>query len=319
MRTGWVIYNPAAGRFPAKPYLEQAARTLAEYDWDIEIMDAGSPKHVFPLTKQAADEGCDAVFVAGGDGTVGAVASALAGTETALGVLPTGTANVLAQELGLPRLNLVHPDALKTAARKLATGRIRRVDLGMCNDKPFLLWAGLGLDAKVVNAMEPRERWEKAFATTQYATEALWKSVQWKGMDLIAQSGGYEWRGRMLISVACNIPAYAGGLLELAPGAKIDDGLLDFWLIGGKTIGDALMRVFQIFRGTHIDAPGVIHFRESHARLQTETETFLQLDGEPQGRVSTMEFSTKKQALAVLVPNHGSPHLFTTADPEDAA
>jgi len=315
MPTGRLIFNPAAGRLPAKPYLERASLVLGEHGWDVELINAENPSNLFPLCQRAAEDGCDALFIAGGDGTVGTAASALAGSETALGVLPTGTANVLAQELGLPRFDLVHLDALERAAKELATGRVRRVDLGMCNEKPFLLWAGIGLDAKVVNAMEPRERWEKAFATTQYATQALWDSLQWKGLDLKAKAGGYEWRGRMLISVACNIPAYAGGLLELAPGAKIDDGLLDFWLIGGETTADTLMRVFQIFRGTHIDAPGVFHFRDSEAILSTETEAYLQLDGEPHGLVNSMVFRTEKQALKVLVPSSGEARLFSPAKP----
>jgi len=314
VRTGRLLYNPASGRLPAKPYLQRAAKVLAQFDWDVDLIDVGSPKNLHPMSVRAVEDGCDAIFVAGGDGTVGTVASALAGSSTALGILPTGTMNVFAQELGLQRFDLVHLDALEKAAKELATGRVRRVDLGMCNNKPFLLWAGLGLDAKVVNALEPRERWEKAFTTTQYATQALWNSLQWDGMPLTAQAGGYQWKGRMLISVACNIPAYAGGLLELAPGAKVDDGLLDFWLIGGETIADALLRVFQVFRGTHVNAPGVIHFRENAAVLKPDTEVDLQLDGEPHGLVKEMSFTTKKQALAVLVPDSGQARLFTPAE-----
>jgi len=312
MRTARLIYNPAAGRIPARTYLERAAKVLEENAWDVEIIQADNPGDLHAIGKQAAEEHCEAVFVAGGDGTIGTVASALANSDTALGILPTGTANVLAQELGIPRFDLVHPNALEQAARSLATGSVRRVDLGICNGQPFLMWAGLGLDAQVVNAMEPRERWEKAFATTQYATQALWNSIQWEGMDLEARAGGYTWQGKMLVAVACNIPAYAGGLLDLAPGAKIDDGLLDFWLIGGETVADALMRVFQIFRGTHVDAPGVIHFREREAHLITKEATYLQMDGEPCGKTGSLQFSTKKQALPLLVPGTGGPRMFSS-------
>jgi len=313
MRTAWLIYNPAAGKIPAKHFLERAAKVLRSNQWDVSIVETGAPGNLQSIGEQAVAEHCDAVFVAGGDGTVGTVASALAGSDTALGVLPTGTANVFAQELGLPRLDLTHLNALEHAALELAKGSIRRADLGRCNGQPFLLWAGLGLDAQVVNAMEPRERWEKAFATTQYATQALWNSIQWEGMDLQARAASYEWRGKMLVAVACNIPAYAGGLLDLAPGAKIDDGLLDFWLIGGESLADALLRVFQIFRGTHIDAPGVIHFREREACFKVEQEMYLQLDGEPHGLTRTMTFSIEKQALPILVPNAGGPRLFSSS------
>ena len=309
-RCAWILYNPAAGRFPAGPLLERALRVLSAAGWDARIVKGEPKKGLFDVAKEAVAQRCDAVFVVGGDGSIGQAASALVGSDTALGVLPAGTANVWAQELGLPRLDWIHVFALEQAAERLASGDVRLVDVGMCNDHAFLLWAGVGLDAQVVNGMEPRERWEKAFATVHYATLALWSAIGWEGMDLKVRTDEEEFEGRYLVAVASNIPAYAGGLVNLAMGAKVDDGLLDFWFIESGKLRDVLVRVAQIFMGRHVDAEGVYHFRASEALLEMEEGLPIQFDGEPKVLDSPLKFSVKKKKLKVLVPSDVDPDLF---------
>ena len=311
-RCAWLLYNPAAGRFPAGPLLERALRVLSAAGWDAHIVKGEPKKGVVDIAKEAVAQRCDAVFVVGGDGSIGQAASALAGSETALGVLPAGTANVWAQELGLPRLDWIHVFALEQAAERLAAGDVRLVDVGVCNDQAFLLWAGVGLDAHVVNSMEPRERWEKAFATVHYATKALWNAIGWEGMDLKVRTDKDEFEGRYLVAVASNIPAYAGGLVDLATGAKVDDGLLDFWFIESGKLRDVLVRVAQIFMGRHVDAEGVDHFRASEAVFEMENGLPIQFDGEPLVLDSPLEFSVHKKALKVLVPGDVNPDLFAS-------
>ncbi|MCJ7566576.1 MAG: diacylglycerol kinase family lipid kinase [Anaerolineales bacterium] len=311
-RCAWLLYNPAAGRFPAGPLLERALRVLTAAGWDAQIVEGEKNKGLTDVAKEAVAQRCDAVFVVGGDGSVGQVASALAGSETALGVLPAGTANVWAQELGLPRLDWIHLFALEQAAESLASGDVRLVDVGECNGQAFLLWAGVGLDAHVVSSIEPRERWEKAFATVHYATLALWNTIGWEGMDLKVRTEKDEFEGRYLVAVASNIPAYAGGLVDLAPGAKVDDGLLDFWFIESGRLRDVLVRVAQIFMGRHVEAEGVYNFQASEAVFELENGLPMQCDGEPKVLDSPLEFSVRRKALKVLVPSDVDPALFAS-------
>lgn len=311
-RCAWLLYNPAAGRFPAGPLLERALRVLAAAGWDAQIVEGRKNKGLTDVAKEAVAQRCDAVFVVGGDGSVGQAAAALAGSETALGVLPAGTANVWAQELGLPRLDWIHLFALEQAAESLASGDVRLVDVGECNGQAFLLWAGVGLDAHVVSSIEPRERWEKAFATVHYATLALWNTIGWEGMDLKVRTEKDEFEGRYLVAVASNIPAYAGGLVDLAPGAKVDDGLLDFWFIESGRLRDVLMRVAQIFMGRHVEAEGVYNFQASEAVFELENGLPIQCDGEPKVLDSPLEFSVRRKALKVLVPSDVDPALFAS-------
>ncbi len=315
-RSAWLLYNPAAGRFPAGPLLERALRVLSAAGWDAQIVKGEQKKGLTDVAKEAVAQRCDAVFVVGGDGSVGQAASALAGTETALGVLPAGTANVWAQELGLPRLDWIHVFALEQAAERLAAGDVRLVDVGECNSQAFLLWAGVGLDANVVNSIEPRERWEKAFATVHYATLALWNTIGWEGVDIKVRTEEDEFEGRYLVAVASNIPAYAGGLVDLAPGAKVDDGLLDFWFIESGKLRDVLVRVAQIFMGRHVDAEGVYNFQASEAVFELEDGLPMQCDGEPKILDSPLEFSVQKKALKVLVPSDVDPDLFASKSDE---
>lgn len=311
MRRAWVIYNPFAGRFPAGPLLERAADVLAGAGWDIRLVETKAGEELKTVAKRAVEAEADAVFVAGGDGSVGRVAGVLAESETALAVLPAGTANVWARELGLPRLGWIHPLALEEAARRLARGSVHSVDLGMCGPDAFLLWAGVGLDGKIVNSIEPRARWEKAFAVAHYAMLAVWESLDWTGIDLRVESEGQQWEGRYLLAVASNIRAYAGGFVELAPDAKIDDGLLDFWLLRGRSLTDAVEPAVHILMGRHVDAPGLVHFRAENAVFEAEETLPMHVDGEPGPAAESVELSLRSRVLKVLMPEGGWPAVFS--------
>jgi YegS/Rv2252/BmrU family lipid kinase len=312
VQNAWLIYNPGAGRFPAGPFIGRAVKVLNNAGWDVRIIKRERDSDLSLMASEAIREGCQAVFVVGGDGSVGQMAGTLAGSSTALAVLPAGTANVWAQELGLPRLGYINWFALEQAAAQLAHGQVRMVDLGECNGHYFLLWAGLGLDAQIVDSIEPRGRWEKLFPILYYGTIALWNSIGWKGVELEIQTAEKTWTGKYLIAVACNIPAYAGGLMDLAPGAKVDDGLLDFWLLGGESVRDVVMRVIQMLRGTHIDASGVDHFRAQEATFITKSSMPMQFDGEPITIDPPVEFKVHRRVLRVLVPSEMEPRLFSS-------
>ncbi len=302
MGNAWLLYNPAAGRFPAGWLLSRAVQVLTDAGWEIQVHEVQPGQDLAHLAQEAVRYGCQAVFVAGGDGTVGTVAAALSGTDVALGVLPSGTANVWAKEIGLERLDWIHLFALERAADRLARGRVHKVDMGKANGREFLLWAGIGLDAEIVNSIEPRERWAKALGSVQYGLQALWNSIGWEGLDLRVTAEGRVWEGRYLVAIASNIRTYAGGLIELSPEARFDDGKLDFWLIGGRSLKDSVTRVVQVLLGAHAEAPGVVHFQSNQAVFEAGSEIQIHLDGEPQLLASPLEFHTLRKSLNVLLP-----------------
>lgn len=302
MKRAWLIYNPAAGRFPAGWLLSRAVKVLNEAGWELEVQESHQGRELEALAREAVAADCEAVFVAGGDGSVGRVAAALAGSPTALGVLPSGTANVWAREIGLESLDWVNLFALEKAAESLAHGEVHNVDMGQANSQQFLLWAGIGLDAQIVSSLEPRGRWEKTFGTVHYGLLGLWNSIGWEGVDLRVSANGEHWEGRYLVAIASNIRKYAGGLLELTPEARYDDGKLDFWLIGGKNMRDAVMRVVQILLGAHRASPGVVYFQAATATFEADKQITMHFDGEPLKVDSPLRFQTHKQSLKVLMP-----------------
>src|SRR5512144_2422134 len=153
MRSAVIIYNPTAGRFSTKPFIKYAVNELESAGWKAEAAETQSGAHTIELARQAAEEKKDAVFAVGGDGTIGNVVNGLIGSETALGVLPAGTANVWSIELGLTPFAWTRPGVLRKNASILAKAPIHFIDVGMCNEFSFMMWAGIGLDAMAIHAM----------------------------------------------------------------------------------------------------------------------------------------------------------------------
>ena len=146
-----VAYNPAAGRYPSRLLVERAARVFQQVGWTVQLEQTQNSEHITRLARQAAQAGMDYFIIAGGDGSVNRAVAGLINSETALGVLPAGTSNVWAQELGLPGLSWTRWIALEESARRLAQAHIQTIDVGVCNQQPFLLWAGVGLDGFIVH------------------------------------------------------------------------------------------------------------------------------------------------------------------------
>ena len=200
MPTSYLVYNPTAGRGIADMNMltEAAAKVFREAGWTVHIIQAEDGPHITHLARLAADRGIDNFIIAGGDGSVNLAVAGLIDSDTALGVLPAGTANVWAQELGLHTINLLGTLSLTPSAQKLAKAKAYFVDVGLCNKRPFLLWSGVGLDAYLVHKIEPRASWEKYFGVLQYSISALWNAGYWRGMNLRAEVNGESIRGHFL-------------------------------------------------------------------------------------------------------------------------
>jgi YegS/Rv2252/BmrU family lipid kinase len=297
-----LIYNPAAGRFSVRPFVGGVIRELNEAGWRVEVAETINVRHATQLARQAAVENFRAVFAIGGDGTVGQVAAGLIGSQTALGVLPAGTANVWAREIGLHAFTLGHLGALRENTRILAKAPICAVDLGLCNDQPFLMWAGIGLDALTVRKLEPRKRFEKYLAVPEFFATAVWSATIWHGMNLRVWAQEQRVEGHYLLAVASNIRHYLGGLAEISPQAYLDDGEMDLWLLSGDNLADAFRHFFDMTAGRHVtsDQARCLPFRE--ARIESDTPFSLQMDGEPMLGGQQATLTVAPRALRVLMP-----------------
>jgi len=302
MPTAYLVYNPAAGRGPSEINTESAATVLREAGWRIHMIQAQDGAHITRLARQAAERGVEAFFVAGGDGSMNLAVSGLVNSDTALGVLPAGTANVWAQELGLTTLNILSNMSLADSAQRLAKAQAYSVDVGTCNDRPFLLWAGCGLDAFIVHRIEPRLPWEKHFAVLQYSISALWNAGFWRGMNLRAEVNGERISGHYLLSVVSNIHLYAGGVAEISPSAQLDDGLMDLWLFEGATLGDTMQLAWDLWIGRHAESEQAKCIPCTSLVLESDSPLYIQVDGEPADEARRVEINIRPKSLKVLIP-----------------
>jgi diacylglycerol kinase (ATP) len=317
MKQAMIVYNPAAGRYPSYMLTQRAARVLETHGWQVQLEQTSDSAQLIELARKAVEDSLDALFVAGGDGSLNQALEPLVGSRTALGVLPAGTANVWAQELGLPGLSWTRWMALEESARRLAVGQVRCVDVGVCNERYFLLWAGIGLDAFVVHRIEPRSPWEKHFSTVQYAASAVWHASFWRGSNLNIEVDGERVSGHYLLALVSNIHLYAGGLAKLSPSARLDDGNLELWLFEGETLGDTVQLAWDLWAGRHVESDRVSRIPFRRMLVRSDSEMYFQTDGEPLDIEADAAICVKPRALRVLVPESVPHPLFMEKDQYD--
>jgi diacylglycerol kinase (ATP) len=287
-----LIYNPAAGALRRNPgrILQRTIAALALGDIAPRPLPTSAPGHADSLAREAVRQGADLVLVLGGDGTINEVVQGLIDSNVPLGVLPGGTANVLAMELGLG-------SRLEAAAKRLAAFEPRPVALGRITgsfgSRYFLLMAGAGLDANIVyevsaglkNAVGKLAYWVAGFAH-------FFKHVEQLDVRI---DGHIHQCGFALISRVRNY----GGDLEIASGVSLHDNHFEVVLFEGSNplryawymLNVAARRVQRI-RGVH-----VLRTRQ----VDVLTQAPVQIDGEYLGR-QTVSIEIIPGALQLLLP-----------------
>jgi YegS/Rv2252/BmrU family lipid kinase len=305
-----MVYNPVAGRYPSRMLTERAASVLQQYGWDVEIETTTGGDHIFSLASQAVLDKKDSLIVVGGDGSLNKALPGLVGTETALGVLPAGTSNVWAKEIGLPGLSWTRWKALEESAHRLARGNIKRVDVGLSNEKHFLLWSGIGIDAFIVHRIEPRKQWEKNFTLVRYAANAVWSASKWQGVKLRIVIDDLNVEGKFMLAEVSNIRLYAGGFATLSPQARLDDGLMELWLFDGENLEEVLQQAWSLWSGKHVNSKRVKFMQFKKVILESDSPIHLQMDGEPEYGGMQVSISVLPGILKVIIPDQAPKSLF---------
>jgi YegS/Rv2252/BmrU family lipid kinase len=295
-----LIYNPTAGPRNVRGELERLHSFFRGWEWFVELRVTEKAGDATRMAHQAAFQGQDAVIVAGGDGTVNEVVNGLTGTETAMGVLPVGTGNLWAKELRVPTYTLTNPRRLQEAAADLIRGTVRAIDVGRVGERIFLCWASAGLDAKVTSEMEPRERATKRLGALPYLIAAVLVARDYKGVESEVILDGDVVRGRTLLVVANNIQQY-GGLVEVAPQAKLDDGLLDIFVFKGLGFQYLVRHLVRVLSQRYLDDPEIVHRQARRVEVRPDETLSVQADGDPIGTTpATME--VVPGALRIIAP-----------------
>lgn len=288
VREAIIIGNPKAGRNRGKDHLKRCAEILRSGGLDVEVWPTERPQHATELASLA---GARLVVAAGGDGTVNEVVNGLE-TDATLGVLPLGTANVLARELGLP----LNPEA---ACKRILTGRESHIDVGVATDctgkeRRFTCMAGMGFDAHVVNEVTPRlKRYLKVLAFPLAAVKVYLES----DLPPLHIIHGRETHVTQFAIVANG--QYYGGDFRVAEDAALATGKLEVVLVDRVVHllrPDLLTRILArrpLDRSMHSFTAGELRATSPGAHVP------VQLDGEVWGRLP-MSFCIEPGALKVV-------------------
>lgn len=305
---------------PSKPQAEQYRKTIKEYcqshEMQYEIIDTLLNKDGRECALEALKHGADVVVAVGGDGTVRTVASAMSGTEHAMGIIPIGTGNLFARNMGIP------VDDVYAALQVATSHGSLRVDMGRVTllDKPyedhghaFLIIAGIGFDALMIDDTNPALK--KNISWLAYFVSGVKHlfAPKYKGNVIFTQIDGTknskkEISFRTLMSGNCGqIPMFS-----LMPEASYDDGILDFEIIDttGGLIGWANLFgdvVHQTLTGKAQQSPlstnsKIEQLQGLEAEVLLERSAPVQVDGDILGYTKHLRFSVDKQALCVRVP-----------------
>jgi diacylglycerol kinase family enzyme len=297
-----LLYNPTATT-TTSAVTDIITRALAS-ELDLEAVPTKRRNHAGFLAAGAADEGYDVVVVLGGDGTVNEVVQGIATTDVALAVIPGGSTNVLARSLGLPNDAIA---ATGVILRKLADKDIRRVHLGLANERYFTFHAGFGWDAEVVRRVEQRYLLKRTVRQASYiwcALVAYTAAADVRGASISARAASGELLTDQSWVVCANTRPYTylrERPAELCPVAGIDRDLALFAM--SKLNATAILRVAR----TALTSDNVGHHRfvELLADLpelvcEADRPLPLQLDGDFVGITPKVEFRTARDALAIV-------------------
>jgi len=253
-------------------------------------------------TRQAIDSGASVVIAFGGDGTARVVAEILAGTDIPMGLLPAGTGNLLARNLGIP------PSRLESSLNIALTGRERTIDVGQVeigatmDEAPrreaFLVMAGLGFDAEVMAGTAAHLKEKLGWAAYLVAGASRLRGRR-TAVTLQVDDGPVQQRKIRAIVVG-NLGMLQGGI-QLMPGALPDDGLLDVIVVSPRSIlGWLSVTSAVITRRGHAT---VEHFRCRTIEVRAEKPLHAQLDGDTAGTAQLLRAGVDPLALLIRVPD----------------
>lgn len=301
-----IIHNPTSGMHNTHAAIGAATNAFRTVGWETSTRETQSGGDATRLAREAAAEGVEVVFAMGGDGTLNEVANGVLDTQTAIGVLPLGTANVWALEMGLPL------DNIGRAAELQATGTPRLIDVGIAEGegfgpRAFLLSCGAGLDAAVIQQVENDRGNKRRFGKMFFLAIGFREALQYRGRKITVKVDGVTYRRRVLLALTSNTQLY-GAMVRMPPDARIDDGLLDITLLHGDNALNTLWHFMRLGTGIFLDQSDIEHYRARKVEISGDILQ-VHVDAEPVG-TTPIKIRIRPNALRVLVPSTANRAIF---------
>lgn len=292
----YVIHNPAAGARHPERLRRRVEAVLTARSVGFEYAYTESPGHGRELVKEALAAGYARILVAGGDGTVLEAVESLVGSRAALALLPVGTGNQLAANMGLPK-------GIEKSIDVAVGGTVRRIDVGMLDGRPFACFAGAGFDAEVVRPDSDLKRkigylaYVHAAAGAAFAPKPSSIAVTVDGVRSVCTGIGVE---------VANMPALTAPLLvrpiDLVPDGRPDDGLLDVCVLAVEKTIDVVSALTSIMVGRTEKDPRLQYFRGKEVVVEADPPLPVQIDGERLELMTPFKATVRPGALGILVP-----------------
>ena len=294
-----VVINPLSGSGRYDNQIQEHARlareVLAAGGLDAEIRTTTGSGDAHRFAAEAVESRCDLVVVWGGDGTVNEAASALVHTPVPLAIVPAGSGNGLAADLGVP---FAPRQALELAAAR----RTKLIDAGQAGDSYFFNIAGIGIDAVI--AARFAERGLRRRGPVAYLQLSTTELVRYRAKRYeLTLDGTPRTHDAMLVAVA-NGRQYGNRVL-IAPGARLDDGLLEVVIVEQLSMWGIASRLPALFRGTLRGGPGLTMQAARTIEVRSEGDIPYHVDGEPRVARDSLEIRTHPGALHVCAPRLG--------------
>ena len=288
-----ILINPRAGvrRGDAVAQRTEMARAaLRDHGADGEVVVTDGPGRGRAAARKLLEQGVETVVVWGGDGTVNEVASQLVGSGVPLGIVPAGSGNGLARELGL------HMDPVR-ALRVALRGAVRWIDAGELGGHLFFNVAGVGFDARVAAAFNASTRRGAA----GYVAAAIGEAVRYEPVRYTVVADGAASSGPALLVVVANTRQYGNGAI-IAPRARPDDGRLELVVVPPLGIPAACWHLRRLFDGSLHRMPGVRMRPVQAGEIAAGEPLAFHVDGEVVSGDSTLRVAVHANALPVRVP-----------------
>ncbi|HEY2631448.1 MAG TPA: diacylglycerol kinase family protein [Solirubrobacteraceae bacterium] len=292
-----LLVNPSAGGGKAGRALLLVLPALEGHGMQVRSELTRDLSHARELARAAAMGG-ETVVCLSGDGMVGAVADALRGLPDALlGILPGGRGNDFARVLG------ISADPVEACAT-IAEGFSRRIDLGKVGGQAFVGIASVGFDSEANRIANIAPSWLGGLVYAYGALRALisWTPARFE-IELEPPGERHTFHGYTV--GACNSKTYGGGM-RAAPGALLDDGLLDVMVLESVSKVRFVTRILpKVFSGKHVEEPSVRVFRAREVSIRADRPFTMYADGDPIGELPLV-VSAVPGAVQVLVPADGA-------------